>query len=107
MRAGPWFRWDGPDLVLRVQVQPRASRDGLAGVAGDCLKVRVAAPPVEGAANERLTAFLAELFGVPKRRVNLLHGQGGRHKLVRISAPRQVPADLNLPNAAVNPPHCV
>jgi hypothetical protein len=87
------WRRDGADLVLSVQVQPRAGRDEIVGVAGDCLKVRIGAPPVDGAANARLIAFLAGCFGVPRRQVRIEHG-GGRRKRVRVVAPRRLPPAL-------------
>jgi uncharacterized protein len=67
-----------------VHVQPRASRTGLAGQHGDALKVRLAAPPVDGAANEALVRFLAELLGVPRSAVRLERGTTGRSKLVAV-----------------------
>jgi hypothetical protein len=85
------WRRDGADLVLAVQVQPRAGRDEITGVTGDCLKVRIGAAPVDGAANARLVAFLAECFGVPQRQVLIEHGGGGRRKRVRVVAPRRLP----------------
>ena len=60
----PWFRWDGEDLVLQVRIQPRASRNALAGVVGNYLKVRITAPPLEGRANAQLIAFVAKQFGI-------------------------------------------
>ena len=90
----PWYRWDGPDLVLRLRLQPRAGRDEIVGPHGDSLKVRITAPPVDGKANAHLTAWLAELFGVPHRQVTLLGGETGRDKLVRIAAPRRLPPDV-------------
>lgn len=83
--------WDGDDLILRIQVQPRASRDELAGLHGDRLKVRLTAPPVDGRANAALQALLAETFGVPKYRVILLTGESGRSKRVRIVNPGRIP----------------
>jgi uncharacterized protein (TIGR00251 family) len=91
---GAWFRWEHEDLVLQLQVQPRASRDGFAGIHGDRLKVRIAAPPVDGKANAGLIAFLAKQFGVPKQQVHLLRGDTGKSKTVRVEAPRTLPADL-------------
>ncbi|OGI44720.1 MAG: YggU family protein [Candidatus Muproteobacteria bacterium RIFCSPHIGHO2_01_FULL_65_16] len=90
----PWFRWDGPDLVLQAQIQPRAGRDEAAEVLGDRIKIRVTAPPAAGAANARLAAFLAREFGVPQNRVLLERGLSGRRKQVRIKAPRRLPAWL-------------
>jgi uncharacterized protein (TIGR00251 family) len=68
-----------------VRVQPRASRTELAGRHGDALKVRVAAPPVDGAANEALVEFLAERLGVARGAVTVQAGAGGRGKLLRIA----------------------
>lgn len=67
-------------VVLCVRVQPRSSRNEMAGVAGDCLKIRVKAPPVEGAANEECRRFLSKLFGVAKGRVKILSGAKSRQK---------------------------
>jgi uncharacterized protein (TIGR00251 family) len=81
------LRWsEGPGwLDLPVRAQPGASRDELVGVQEGALRIRVAAPPVEGAANDRLTAFVARgLLGVPRSAVELLRGQRGRDKLLRV-----------------------
>ena len=93
---GP-IRWDGTDLILRVQVQPRASRDEFAGVHAGALKVRLTSPPVDGKANAALIAFLAEAFGVAKRQVALLRGDSGRAKQLRIRAPARFPPGLPVP----------
>ncbi len=74
-----------PDgLVFAVRVQPRASRNEVAGLQGDALKVRLTAPPVEGEANRALVAFLAEVCGVRRADVELLSGETSRDKRVRI-----------------------
>lgn len=90
-----WWHRDGSDLILQIRVQPRASRDAIAGVLGDCLKVRLAAPPVEGKANEHLIAWLARLFGVPKSRVVLERGETSKRKQIRICAPKKLPENLD------------
>lgn len=92
-------RWDGADLILRVQVQPRASCDELAGIHAGALKVRLTSPPVDGKANAALIAFLAESFGVAKRQVTLLKGESGRAKQLRIQAPVRFPPGLPVPPA--------
>jgi len=89
-----WYRWDGPDLVLELLVQPRASTNAFAGVVGDRLKVRITAPPVEGEANARLTAWLAGQFGVPKSAVTLCQGAAGRRKRVKVCQPKHFPEVL-------------
>lgn len=70
---------------LRLRIQPRASREEVAGVAGDAIRVRLTAPPVDGAANEALIRFLAARLGVPRSAVELVSGRAGRTKLVAIA----------------------
>lgn len=77
-------RRDGPDLILEVRVQPRASRSEFAGLHGDRVRVRLQAPPVDGRANAALVEFLATTFDVPRARVSIEHGLAGRDKRVRI-----------------------
>jgi uncharacterized protein (TIGR00251 family) len=67
-----------------VRVQPRASRSELAGVHGDALKVRLAAPPVDGAANDALVELLADRLGVARRAVRIVSGASGRSKTVDV-----------------------
>ncbi len=90
-------RWDGDDLLLRVYAQPRASRDGIVGIHGDALKIRLAAPPVDGAANEALCRFLAKACGVAKSAVTVENGDAGRQKTVRIRAPQTLPDEFGIP----------
>jgi uncharacterized protein (TIGR00251 family) len=71
-------------IVFDVQVVPRASRERLGPVVGDRLKVQLTAPPVDGAANEALRALLARALGVPRARVEILRGETGRKKTVRV-----------------------
>lgn len=78
------LREDGRGVVFRVRVQPRASRDRLDGLYDDALKVRLTAPPVDGAANEALQLFLARVLGVPRVGVELVTGHTGRNKLIRV-----------------------
>ena len=67
-----------PTLQLTLHVQPGASHTGVTGTHGDALKVRLAAPPVDGKANAELLRFLAEAFGVPRRNVTLVRGERSR-----------------------------
>ena len=89
-----WCRWEGTDLVLAVHVQPRAHRDEIVGIHGDRLKIRIAAPPVEGRANQHLIGFLAEVFDVPASNVELLGGSSGREKRLRVHSPRRLPPQI-------------
>ena len=91
MSGDDWFRWDGEDLILRIRVQPRASREAITGPEGDRLKVRLNAPPVEGEANAALIALIARSCGVAKGQVALIRGRKGREKDLRICAPRKLP----------------
>ncbi len=69
-----------------VRVQPRASRSEIVGVHGDALKVRLSAPPVDGAANAALVEFIAEALGVPRRCVRIVGGENARSKIVEVDA---------------------
>ena len=77
---------------FEVHVQPRASRTELAGLHGGLLKVRVAAPPVDAAANRALIEFLADRLGVPKRSVRIVAGETSRKKILEVDGvtPEQV-----------------
>ena len=90
-----WYRWEKDDLLLNLQIQPRASRDQLVGPVEDSYKVRITAPPVDGKANKHLTRFLAQAFGVPRSRVSLVTGVSSRRKVVRIGAPQKLPIPVN------------
>jgi uncharacterized protein (TIGR00251 family) len=70
---------------VSVRVQPRASRDEIAGVHGDALKLRLTAPPVEGAANAACIRFFAQLLGISQKQVTIASGQTARNKVVRIA----------------------
>jgi uncharacterized protein (TIGR00251 family) len=69
---------------LSVRVQPRASTNEVSGLHGDALKVRVTAPPVDGAANEAVVKVLAGTFGIPVRSVTIVAGAGSRTKVVEL-----------------------
>lgn len=77
----------GAALVLEVYAKPGAKRSEVAGIHGDAVRVRIAAPALEGKANAALLAFLAEIFGVPRKNVTLIRGTRGRRKTVRIESP--------------------
>lgn len=70
---------------VQVHVQPGASKDAVQGMSEGALKLRISAPPVEGAANERCQAFLArELLGIARGRVQLVSGDKSRHKTFEV-----------------------
>ena len=74
--------------VLSVYIQPKASRTECMGLHGDAIKIRVAAPPVHGAANEELIRFLACQLSIPATSVQITSGTGGRHKRVFVKGAR-------------------
>lgn len=79
------FTADGPDaVVLAVHAQPGAGRTQVVGRHGDAVKIRVAAPPEGGRANEALLALLADRLGVPAKAVKLTAGATTRSKRFRI-----------------------
>ena len=89
------YAWEGADLIVRVRVQPRSSRDHWLGGQDDGrFSVRITAPPVDGQANAHLREFLAGLCGVAKSRVTLLSGETGREKRFRITAPKRLPPGI-------------
>ncbi|MDR1677372.1 MAG: DUF167 domain-containing protein [Deltaproteobacteria bacterium] len=73
-----------PQARLQIKLTPRASRDRLVGREGDCLKVSLSAPPVDGQANQSLIKFLAKNLKISPSSVNLIQGTTSRHKLVQI-----------------------
>jgi uncharacterized protein (TIGR00251 family) len=70
---------------LSIRVIPRAGRTAIAGMRGDALLIRLAAAPVDGAANDALIAFLSELLERPKRDIAIVSGQKSRDKRVRVA----------------------
>ena len=84
----------GPPVLIHVQ--PGARRTEIAGRHGDAIKIRVAAPPVDGAANQELIRFLAGYFKVSKSAVEIVSGAGSRDKRVRIQGYDQARAVARL-----------
>ncbi|HET8730770.1 MAG TPA: DUF167 family protein [Moraxellaceae bacterium] len=87
-------RHEADAVTLVLHAQPGARESAFAGLHGEALKVRLAAPAQEGKANRELCRFLAEAFGVPLAAVELLSGESSRHKRVKIRSPRAWPPAL-------------
>ncbi len=79
-----WYAVRGADLLLRLRIQPRATREGIEGVREGRLRVKVSSPPVEGAANERLIRILADALDLPRRSLALTRGAKSRDKDVTV-----------------------
>jgi uncharacterized protein (TIGR00251 family) len=75
-----FFSVRGADLLLRLRIQPRASRDGIDEVRAGRLHVRICSPPVQGAANDSLIKLIAHASGVPRSTVRLMRGEKSRDK---------------------------
>ena len=87
MKARPRRAGDSkaPEAVVAVRIQPRASKNGIVVQSDGSLKIRLTAPPVDGAANEALIAFLAKVLQVSKSQVEIVSGHTARDKRLRIT----------------------
>jgi hypothetical protein len=72
-------------VFFKVRVQPRASKNQLAGLYGDAVKLRLTAPPVDGKANEACRNYLAGLLQVPRAQVEVVSGFTGRNKMIKVT----------------------
>jgi hypothetical protein len=89
-----WFRLDADGTVtIVVHAQPGAKRTEVAGLHGDSVRIRIAAPALEDRANEALVEFVAGRFGVPRRDVTVMAGSKSRHKRLRIRGASLAPAE--------------
>ena len=89
-----WYRRNGEVITLTLHVQPGAKRSEVVGLHGDALKIKLAAPPIEGRANDALLKFIAGLFAVPLRNTELKQGEQSRHKVVAVTSSKVEPASL-------------
>jgi uncharacterized protein (TIGR00251 family) len=95
----------GPHVTISLRVQPRASRNAVAGWTGDTLNIRLTAPPVEGAANAACLKFLADLLDLPQSQFEILRGERSRNKVIRITglSQEEVYARLKVPQTTLAP----
>lgn len=89
-----WYRRNGEVITLTLHIQPGAKRSEIVGLHGEALKIKLAAPPIEGRANEALLKFIAGLFGVPLRNTELKQGGQSRHKVVAVTGSAVDPESL-------------
>jgi uncharacterized protein (TIGR00251 family) len=85
-----WYREDSDGVTFSVRVVPRASRSEVTGLHDGALRVRVAAPPVEGAANQELVKFLSRRLKVPRASLTLISGANSKNKIIRVANPTSV-----------------
>jgi uncharacterized protein (TIGR00251 family) len=89
-----WYRREGDTLSLTLHVQPGAKRTEVCGLHGEALKIRLAAPPIEGRANEALLRFIADSFDVAMRQVELKQGGQSRRKVVAVTGSKVAPESV-------------
>jgi uncharacterized protein (TIGR00251 family) len=89
-----WWRTEGDGVVLSLRVVPGARRSEVVDAGGEQLKVRIAAPAIEGKANAEVQRFVAELFGVRRSTVALRRGDRSRDKVVHVAGIREPPPEM-------------
>jgi len=80
-----WYRSGDGGVAIQIHAQPGAKRTEVAGLHGDCLKLRLASPPVDGKANACLIEFLAERLGVSRSSITITRGMSSRRKTVHVA----------------------
>lgn len=71
-------------IVIEVKVEPRSSKKGISGLMGDVVKVKLTAPPVDGAANEQLIEILSEATGIKRSAISIIRGASAKRKTIEI-----------------------
>lgn len=81
-----WHQISRDGIIIQIHAQPGAKRTEVVGLHGDCIKLRLASPPVDGKANECLIEFVARRLGVKKSQVSITRGMSSRRKTVCVAA---------------------
>ncbi|KTD42160.1 DUF167 domain-containing protein [Legionella parisiensis] len=89
-----WYKHEAEGLTLHLYVQPGAKKTEIVGIYEGELKIRLNAPPIEGRANKVLLKYIAQIFQVPIKKVELQRGDKSRHKLIRVINSEVAPDDL-------------
>jgi len=84
-------------VILQVHVVPRSAKSEVAGVHGDALKLRIAAPPVEGQANKECIRFLSDILGIRKKQVVIVGGSKSKNKTIAIEGIRKKDIEALIP----------
>jgi uncharacterized protein (TIGR00251 family) len=85
------YAWQGDNLIVHCHFQPNARADEIVGIHDKRLKIRITAPPVDGKANDHIVKWFSKLFKVPKGHIDILQGELGRQKTLRIQSPKFLP----------------
>ena len=78
------FKITGNDIKVKVKIVPGSSKNKIVGVYNNALKITITAPPVEGKANKKCISYLAKYFDVAKSKIEIISGQTGKNKLIKI-----------------------
>ena len=97
MTSANCYHWEGEDLLIAIQVQSGASKDKIAGIVKDALKVSITSSADETRANDHLISYLAEKFGVDSSSVVMITGVNENNKRLRIKSPAKFPAGITSP----------
>ena len=87
-----FIREHSKGIVFQVFIQPRASKDMIVGLHDDRLKIKVAAPPVDGEANKRCIQFLAKCLSVPRSTLQIISGHNSRKKRILLESAQTTPS---------------
>ncbi|MBU4510559.1 YggU family protein [bacterium] len=79
-----YFKISGNDLIVKIKIIPGSSKNKIVGIYNNALKIAIAAPPVEGKANKKCIAYLAEYFDIAKSKIEIISGQTSKNKLIKI-----------------------
>src|SRR3990172_12034782 len=79
-----WLTEKGGCIFINIHLQPRASKNEIAGIHGESIKLRLTSPPVDGAANSHVIEFLSRKLGVHKSKITIVSGEKSRHKTLRV-----------------------
>lgn len=89
--------WINDNLLLRLRLTPKSSRDQVLGLMGDRIKVSITAAPIDGKANKHLLKLLSKMFKVAKSNITIVSGETDRDKTMCIEAPTALPDEFLIP----------
>ncbi|MBW1739664.1 MAG: YggU family protein [Deltaproteobacteria bacterium] len=98
-----WIQETSEGVIFKATIQPRGARNEIVGLQGDALKIKLTAPPVEGAANKMCVEFVAKSLKVRKSDVEIIHGQKSRIKKVLVRSVTREKIESLLKSKAVHP----
>jgi len=87
-----WYKRENDSVIFAIKAQPGASQNKIVGLLGDALKIAIAAPAVEGAANKELVKFLSKTFKVPKSSIEFVGGETSKQKRLRLPLNEKIEA---------------